>query len=52
LKQLIVLIASIMLGAMLCNMIAGPQPDSSYNTVKTVWLREIEARNITSEPAK
>ena len=51
-KQMIVLIASIMLGAVLVSLIAGPQSSSSYNTVKNVWVQEIEARNILSEPAK
>lgn len=51
-KEMIVLIASIMLGVLLVNLIAGPQDGSSYSTVKSVWIQEIEARNITTEPAR
>lgn len=51
-KQMIVLIAMIMLGAILVNLIAGPEETSSYNVVKKVWSQEIEARNILTEPAK
>ena len=50
-KEMIVLIASIMLGILLVNLIAGPQAESSYSAVKDVWMQEIEARNITVEPA-
>ena len=51
-KQMIVLFASILLGVMLVNLIAGPQPTSSYNTVKQVWQQEIEMRSVLAEPAR
>ena len=51
-KQLIVLIASVMLGAVLVGLIAGPQPTSSYSIAGELWQKEIAARSIITEPAK
>lgn len=43
-KQLIVMVASVMLGLFLFNLICGQQQGSVMNTVKSVWNTEIEAR--------
>lgn len=47
-KQLIVMVATVMLGVFLFNLICGPQQTSVLSTVKTVWNYEIDAR--TQEP--
>lgn len=47
-KQLIVMVASVMLGLFLFNLICGDQQTSVLSAVKTVWNCEIEAR--TQEP--
>ena len=46
-KQLIVLVASIMLGIFIFGLIAGPQDGSIYSEVKGVWQQEIEARTMS-----
>lgn len=51
-KQLIIMVASIMLGIALFYMIAGPQDDSVYSQVGRIWDSEIELRNITAEPGR
>lgn len=45
-KQLIVMVAAIMLGIQLFIMIAGNQDDSVFSTMREVWVREIDARNM------
>ena len=45
-KELIILIASIMLGLCLFNLIAGDQDNSIYSAVKGVWNTEIHARTL------
>ena len=45
-KELIVLVASIMLGLFLFNLIAGEGDDSMYSVVKDVWNREIRVRTL------
>ena len=45
-KELIILIASIMLGLFLFNLIAGEQDSSIYSAVKGVWNTEIQARTL------
>lgn len=47
-KQLIVMVASVMLGIFLFSLICGGQQSSILSTIKTVWNYEIEAR--TQEP--
>lgn len=43
-KQLIILVASVMLGLFLFDLICGEQQGSVMSTVKSVWSTEIEAR--------
>ncbi|MDY3954638.1 MAG: hypothetical protein SOY83_04045 [Anaerovoracaceae bacterium] len=43
-KQFIVLIAMILLGIMIYQLIAGPEEGSIFHSVKSVWEQEIEAR--------
>ena len=45
-KELIILIASIMLGLCLFNLIAGDSDNSIYSAVKGVWNTEIRARTL------
>lgn len=45
-KELIVLIASLMLGLFLFNLIAGEQDTSIYSAVKGVWNTEIRTRTL------
>ncbi len=45
-KELIVLIASIMLGLCLFSLIAGDTDKSVYSAVKGVWQREIQVRTL------
>lgn len=45
-KQLIVMVAAIMLGVQLFIMIAGNQEGSVFSTMRDVWIREIEVRNM------
>ena len=45
-KELIILIASIMLGVFLFNLIAGDTDRSVYSAVKGVWQTEIRARTL------
>lgn len=45
-KQFIVMIAAIMLGLQIFGMIAGDQDDSIFSTMREVWVKEIEARNM------
>ncbi|MBQ1418942.1 MAG: hypothetical protein II418_05005 [Firmicutes bacterium] len=45
-KELIILIASIMLGLCLFSLIAGEQETSIYSAVKGVWNTEIQARTL------
>ena len=49
-KQLIVMVAAIMLGIQLFVMIAGNQDDSVLSTMREVWVREIDARNMDEFP--
>lgn len=51
-KQLIVMIAAIMLGVQLFIMIAGNQNDSVFSTMREVWVREIDARNMSEFPGE
>lgn len=46
LKQLIVLIASLILGIALFNLIAGPGDDSIYSSVRKVWQTEVEIKTL------
>ena len=50
-KQLIVLVASVLLGIALFGMIAGPD-DSVYSAVGGLWDKEVTLRTVTAEPAK
>ena len=45
-KELIVLVASIMLGIVLFSLIAGTQEGSVYSDVKDVWQTEVEIRTM------
>ncbi len=45
-KELIILIASIMLGLCLFTLIAGEQESSVYSAVKDVWTTEIRVRTL------
>lgn len=45
-KELIILIASIMLGLCLFNLIAGDGDRSIYSAVKGVWNQEIQVRTL------
>lgn len=49
-KQLIVMVAAIMLGVQLFSMIAGDQEDSVFSTMREVWVKEIDARNMDEFP--
>ncbi len=43
-KQIIVMTATILLGVAIFHMIMGPQDDSVYSGVKSVWHQEIDIR--------
>ncbi|MCR4804173.1 MAG: hypothetical protein K5981_00770 [Clostridia bacterium] len=43
-KELIILIASLLLGLVLFTLIAGPDDGSIYSAVKGVWNTEIQVR--------
>lgn len=43
-KQFIIIMASLMLGIIIYNMIAGPDEGSIMSSVKHVWEEEIEMR--------
>lgn len=45
-KQLIVMVAAIMLGLQIFVMIAGDQEGSIFSTMREVWVKEIDARNM------
>ena len=45
-KELIILIASLMLGLFLFNLIAGDRDNSIYSAVKGVWNQEIRVRTL------
>jgi len=45
-KELIILIASVMLGLCLFSLIAGDGDNSIYSAVKGVWNTEIQARTL------
>jgi len=45
-KQLIVMVAAIMLGVQLFIMIAGNQDGSVFSIMREVWIKEIEVRNM------
>ena len=49
-KQLIVLLSTILLGVIIVNLIIGPEPMSIYSTTKNIWESEIEARDMTVRP--
>lgn len=49
-KDLIILIAMILLGLFLYDLVAGPQDSSIYSAVKNVWVREAEARTMNDTP--
>jgi len=46
LKQLIVLISSIMLGIIIFSLIAGPNEGSVYSAVKSVWQTELSIKTL------
>jgi hypothetical protein len=41
-KQIIILCATMLLGVVIFNLVAGSQQDSVMNTVKSVWEKEID----------
>lgn len=43
-KQVIVMMATILLGVSIFHLIMGPQSDSVFSTVQGVWKQEIEIR--------
>ncbi|WP_324823742.1 hypothetical protein [Sinanaerobacter sp. ZZT-01] len=43
-KQIIVMVATILLGIAIFYMIMGPQDNSVYSTVQGVWKQEIDVR--------
>ena len=45
-KQLIILIASILLGVALFNMIAGDSPKSTKSVLKNVWQQEMQVKTL------
>ncbi len=45
-KQLIVMVASILLGIFLFRMIAGPEENSLYSNVKQLWQKELQIRTV------
>ncbi|WP_165445390.1 hypothetical protein [Bacilliculturomica massiliensis] len=47
-KQILVMLATVILGLFLFDLVCGDQPGSVMSTVKTVWDCEIQAR--TREP--
>ena len=47
-KQLIVLMASIILGLQIASLVAGPE-NSISSSLKELWTEEIELRTITRE---
>jgi hypothetical protein len=49
-KQLIVLLAALLLGLHLFTMIAGGGEGSVASTMRQVWLQEIEARRMEDAP--
>ncbi len=49
-KELIVMLAALILGLFLFTLIAGEQDGSIYSNVKQVWRTEIELRRMEDEP--
>jgi len=45
-KQLIVLLASVLLGIFIFNLIAGPGKSSIYSSVGRLWQQEIKTKSI------
>ncbi len=45
-KQFIVLIATVILGLFLFDLIAGPGDDSVYSSVRSLWINEIGQRTV------
>lgn len=43
-KQIIVMMATILLGVAIFHLIMGPQQNSIFSTVQSVWNEEIEIR--------
>jgi len=41
-KQIIVMCAAVMLGLVICNLVAGDHQGSVISTVKSVWEKEID----------
>ena len=50
-KQLIVLVASVMLGLAIFGMIAGKE-NSIYSTLENAWEKEADHRVLSSAPAR
>ena len=51
-KQLIVLVAMILLGVILFGLIAGPEDSSTYSVVRGLWESEMEARTMSDPVIK
>ncbi len=49
-KQLIVLLATLLLGLQLFSMIAGREESSILSTMGRVWIQEIDARKMEDIP--
>ncbi len=49
-KQLIVLLAALLLGLQLFSMIAGSEENSILSTMSRLWVQEIEARKLVDVP--
>ena len=45
-KELIILVASIILGVLLFNLIAGDAPGSTKSTLKNVWQQEMQYKTL------
>ena len=45
-KQLIILLATILLGAALFSMIAGDSPKSTKSVLKNVWQQEMQVKTL------
>ena len=49
-KQLLVLLASVMLGVLICDLILGPD-NSITSGLREAWTKEIDYRTLYQEPA-
>ncbi|MBR0130308.1 MAG: hypothetical protein IJM08_03285 [Firmicutes bacterium] len=45
-KQLIILVSTIILGIFIFRMVAGPEDGSIYSSVKRLWQSEIQVRTV------